>query len=85
MNPRIDEDGLFRYDGHLKYAEFLPFDVRFPIFLPRKNWITKLIVKRFHENEKHISGTNQTLSSLSAQYWSISGKEEIRELENEYY
>ena len=85
LNPRIDEHGLVRCDGRLKYAEFLPFDVRYPIILPRKNWITKLIVKRYHENGKHVSGTNQTLSSLSAKFWIISGREEIREYENECY
>jgi hypothetical protein len=50
------------------YAEFLPFDFRFPIIFPRKNLITKLIVKRYPENGKHVSGTNQTLSSLSAKF-----------------
>jgi len=75
LNPIIDDDGFIRYDGRLEYAEFLPFSVRFLIILPFKNWITKLIQKRYHENVKHVSDTNQTLSSLS-------GREEIREYEN---
>jgi hypothetical protein len=37
------------------------------------------------ENGKHASGTNQTLSSLSVKFWIISGREEIREYENECY
>ena len=39
------KDGLRRCDGGLQYAENLPYDVRFPIILPRGNWMTKLIVK----------------------------------------
>lgn len=75
-NPRIDEDGLVRYDGRLKYVEFLLFNVRFLIILSHTNWITKLIVKLDHENGKHVSGTNYTLSSISAKI--ISGREDIR-------
>ena len=33
LNPKLDEDSVVRSDGRLKYAEFLPFNVRFPIIL----------------------------------------------------
>ena len=42
--PLLDEDGLIRCDGRLRFAEFLPYDMRFPIILPRGSWTTKLIV-----------------------------------------
>jgi len=35
LTPKIDKDGLIRCDGRLQFAEFLPYDVRFPIILPR--------------------------------------------------
>ena len=57
--------------------------MRYPVILPRKSWITKLIVKDFHEKGNHASGTNQTLAALSARYWVISGREVIRECEKE--
>ena len=57
LQPKIDDDGLMRSDGRLKFAEFLPYDVRYPIILPRKNWVTKLIVKHHHEKGFHVSGT----------------------------
>ena len=68
-----------RCDSRLKYAEFLSHDARFPIILPRKHQVTKLIVKHFHEEGNHASGTNQTLAVLSTRFWIISGHEEIRE------
>ena len=43
--PRLDEDGVIRLNTRLQYAEFLPYDVRHPIVLLRKHWVTKLIVK----------------------------------------
>jgi len=81
--PRLDEDGLMRSDSRLQYAEFLPNDVRFPIILPRKNRVTKLLVKMHHEHGKHSAGTNQTLCSLSTRYWIVAAREEILEWEKE--
>ena len=83
LTPRIDDDGLLRADGRLSYAEFLSLDLRFPIILPRGHWVTKLIVKHFHELGKHITGTNHTLSNLSSKYWIVAPREEIREWEQQ--
>ena len=49
LNPQIDENGLIRSGGRLENADYLPFDVKYPIILPRGNWITKLIVNYYHE------------------------------------
>lgn len=78
LMPKTDDDGLLRCDGRLCYAEFLPYDIRFPIILPRGSWITKLIVKHYHELGKHVIGTNHTLANLSTKFWIIAAREEIR-------
>ena len=78
LQPKLDDDGIMRSDGRLRHAKFLSFDVRYPIILPRKSWITKLIVKHFHEQGQHASGINQTLAAISARYWVLSGREVIR-------
>ncbi|XP_067676275.1 uncharacterized protein [Haliotis asinina] len=83
LDPMLDEDGLIRCRGRLQHAKFLPFDAKFPIVLPRRNWVTKLIVKKCHEDGKHIIGINQILALLSARYWIISAREEIREYKKE--
>ena len=83
LTPKVDDDGVLRSDGHLKYAENLPYDVRFPVILACDSWVTKLIVKHYHQLDNHVSGFNQTLASLSTSYWIVSGREEIREWENQ--
>ena len=83
LKPVIDQDGIMRSDGRLKYAEFLPYSVRYPIVLPRKHWVTKLIVKYYHEKGHHNAGTNHTLAELSSIYWIVCGREETREWENQ--
>lgn len=80
LNPMIDNDNILRCDGRLKNAEYLSYDNRYPIILPRKCWVTRLIVRQHHEDGDH-SGTNFTLSQLSSKYWVIHGREEIREAE----
>ena len=62
LTPKVDHDGLLRADGRLQYAKNLPYDVLFPVILPRGNWVTKLIVKHYHETGHHITGTNHTLT-----------------------
>ena len=41
LTPKVDQDGLLRCDGRIQYVEFLPYDVRYPVILPRGSWITK--------------------------------------------
>ena len=82
--PRLDDDGVMRSEGRLKYGEFLPYDVRYPIILSRKSWITKLIVKHHHELGNHSVGTNQNcpLYHPNIGLWlpgkqSLSGRESV--------
>ena len=83
LKSKLDNDGLLRSYGRLRNAKFLSYDVRYPVILPRKSWLTKSIVKDAHERGNHEFGTNQTLLSLSARYWIISAREVIREWERE--
>jgi hypothetical protein len=61
------------------------FDVRNPIILPPGHWITRLIVKHYHEKANHAAGINFILSQLSERYWIIAAREEIRDWENQCY
>ena len=83
LKPVLDEDALLRSDGRLHYADYLPFDARFPVILPRKNSVTRLIVKSFHEGSNQSAGDNHSLLLLSARFWIMQVREEIREVERE--
>jgi hypothetical protein len=61
LNPQLGEDGIMQCDGRLANAKYLSHDVSFPIILPRKSCVTELIVKKFHEDGNHSSGTRQLL------------------------
>ena len=79
LSPCIDEDGVIRCDGRLRFAEFPLYDTRCPIILPRGHWVTKLIVKSYHERANHAAGVNFILYQLSERFWIIAAREEIRE------
>ena len=66
LNPCIVEDGIIRCDGRLKFADFLPYDTRFPIILPRGHWVTKLIVKNinYHERGNHAAGVKTVVRPI---------------------
>ena len=81
MRNDEDDNGLLRCDSRLKYATYLPYDVKHPIELPRKNAVTRLIIQHYHNQAHHEGGTNHTITALSAKYWIICGREAIREFE----
>ena len=76
LNPRIDESGVIRSDGRLKFAEQLPYEVRHNIILPRGHWITKFIVKHYHERANHNARVNFILTQINEKYWIIAAREE---------
>lgn len=42
LSPRIDQQGGIRCDSRLYYAEYLHFDARCPVILPRGHWVILL-------------------------------------------
>jgi len=83
LNLCIDGDGIIRCDRCLRFAEFLPYNSRSPIVLPHRHWVTKLIVKNYHERANHASGVNVILWQLSERFWIIAACEEVHEWDHE--
>ncbi|XP_058840106.1 uncharacterized protein LOC131695595 [Topomyia yanbarensis] len=53
MTLLLDDSGVLRLEGRSANAEFLPFDLRFPIILPKANGVTEKLVQYFHERFGH--------------------------------
>ena len=71
LKPVLNRYGIIRAKTRLQHAEYLHYNTR-------KTWVTK-IVKWYHVKGNHVAGTNNTL--LSARFWLLQGREEIREWE----
>ena len=62
-----DQDGVQQCKGRLGNA-VLPFDARFPIFLPSDNHLTALIIEECHRKVLH-NGVKETLTELRSRFW----------------
>ena len=82
LQPFLDEDGLLRANSRLQHAEYLPYEAKNPAILPRRHWITRLLVRSYHAKDGHAMGTNHTLALLSEKFWIPQARELIREVEH---
>lgn len=55
LTPVLDEFGILRHEGRTVEAEHLPFEVRFPIVLPKKHPITIKLLEHFHQKFGHAN------------------------------
>ena len=70
---KVDENALYRSTSRLNRAKSLPYNVKHPIILNRKHFLTNLIVLDVHERIKH-NGERQTLAELEKNYGSLATK-----------
>ena len=66
-----DHKGIIHCRGRLANAE-LPYDTKYPIFLPREKYSVVLMVLAAHERVFH-GKTNQTLVELRQRFWITRG------------
>ncbi|XP_055604346.1 uncharacterized protein LOC129752596 [Uranotaenia lowii] len=68
LTPLLDEEGLIRMEGRTEHGELLPFDMRFPIILPKEHLITAKLTHSFHEKYGH--GYRDTVKNeLKQRFW----------------
>jgi hypothetical protein len=72
LDPFVDDNGILRVGGRLRRAN-LSDDHKFPIILPKNNYVSKLIVREIHVSVKH-QGRGITLNEIRSNgYWIIQG------------
>nr|CAI5869037.1 unnamed protein product [Callosobruchus analis] len=76
LNPFIDKNGVLRVTERLENSN-LRFDKNFPIILPPKNHVVRLLIKQEHERLFH-AGQQAVLTSLRLKFWIISGLKEVK-------
>ncbi|XP_054708471.1 uncharacterized protein LOC129218267 [Uloborus diversus] len=76
LNPFIDKSGILRVGGRLKNAEIAESQ-KYPILLPKGNFITNLIIKSYHEKHLHC-GVQLLLFLLREEFWIINARIEIK-------
>ncbi|XP_062699013.1 uncharacterized protein LOC134284280 [Aedes albopictus] len=69
LTPAVDEYGVLRVDGRIGAAPHVAFDARFPVILPRRHPVTKLVVEDFHRTFQH--GNSETVVNEIRQFFHI--------------
>ncbi|XP_065074449.1 uncharacterized protein LOC135698401 [Ochlerotatus camptorhynchus] len=55
LSPFLDEEGIVRMEGRTEAADYVAFDARFPIILPKDHVVTKRLVQHYHRQYGHGS------------------------------
>lgn len=76
LNPFLDTEGILRVGGRLGNAD-IEFDQKYPVILPRRHRITKLLIMREHQNLLH-AGPQALLAQVRLRYWPLGGRQTIR-------
>ncbi|XP_062714095.1 uncharacterized protein LOC134290888 [Aedes albopictus] len=69
LNPKIDQYGVLRVDGRIGAAKRVPYSVKHPVILPRKHYVTKLILEDMHR--KFLHGNHETVVNEARQNFYI--------------
>ena len=78
--PFVDDHGIMRSKSRLQQVLWLSEDFRFPIIMPCKHALTKLIIKDVHEKIGHSVGVNATLSELAKRFWVVKARVALKEI-----
>ncbi|XP_055588874.1 uncharacterized protein LOC129741190 [Uranotaenia lowii] len=68
-NAFLDEAGVLRVSGRLEAADWLPYDAKYPIILPKNHRITVLLLDWMHR--KHHHANNETVTNEIRQRFRI--------------
>ncbi|KAL9987286.1 hypothetical protein ACROYT_G001568 [Oculina patagonica] len=74
---------ILRSNTRLRHSDDLSDDVKFPIILPKRNHVTRLIVQYHHESEGHQMGVNYTINHLQEKYLVMHVREEVKRVNRE--
>jgi len=75
--PYLDEAGIIRVGGRLKYAASISIFRRHPAVLPAKSIFTQNLIREEHEDLMH-GGSQAVLASIRERYWPINGRNVTR-------
>lgn len=72
----LDDNGLLRSKGRICNAH-CGEDMKYPILLPPKSFLTRLLIQNTHENHNHC-GTRETLNVLRNEFWVPRGRQSVK-------
>ena len=72
----VDDDGVMRCRGRIENSD-LPYDSKFPIYIPRRSRLAELIVLQAHDAVFHQK-VRSTLTEIRTTYWIPRGRQLVK-------
>ncbi|XP_064637164.1 uncharacterized protein LOC135493621 [Lineus longissimus] len=80
LSPFFDETRqLLRLRSRLEKVEYLNDDEKYPVFLPRKGDVTRLVVQRAHDKIGHPVEREATIHKIRQNYWILRNREAVND------
>ncbi|XP_066028224.1 uncharacterized protein [Pocillopora verrucosa] len=74
----LDDEDIIRCRGRLRYTD-LPHDTKFPILIPKDNYLTTFIVHSMHKQVMH-GGVRETFTHIRQTYWIPQGRQLVKRI-----
>lgn len=74
----LDDEDIIRCRGRLQYTD-LPHDTKFPILIPKDNYLTTFIVQSMHKQVMH-GGVRETFTHIRQTYWIPQGRQLVKRI-----
>ncbi|XP_068684765.1 uncharacterized protein [Montipora foliosa] len=72
----FEDEGILRVGERLKHSE-LQYDAKYPMILPGKHQVTRLIVLHYHHLNGHV-GSYQVLAEIRQRFWIVKGVSSVK-------
>jgi hypothetical protein len=79
LSPIMSTDGVIRMDSRIQKSPGLSYQTKNPAILPKKHYITQLIVKNYHERFLH-AGQETILAALRQRYWIVNVRSVLKRI-----
>ncbi|UYV75506.1 hypothetical protein LAZ67_13000424 [Cordylochernes scorpioides] len=77
LAPFLDDQGIFRVGGRLKWAPSMTYEQKHPALLPSSGKVAQMIVQAVHMRTLHGS-VHLMLSTLRQKYWMLRAKDQVK-------
>ncbi|UYV75141.1 hypothetical protein LAZ67_12002621 [Cordylochernes scorpioides] len=77
LAPFLDDQGILRVGGRLKWAPSMTYEQKHPALLPSSGQVAQMIVQAVHMRTLHGS-VHLMLSTLRQKYWMLRAKDQVK-------
>jgi hypothetical protein len=80
LNLFLDDNGIIRIKSRLSDSANLSYNIRFPIYVPRKSHLAAAIFWDHHLDNLHSTGINHTMADINSKFHVRHGREYFKSL-----